>query len=61
VKPYPTSYKELMSSEGPSEKKLKMAERIVVDCPLAPPAIGPYSQVHLCTSICMYMNTFLYV
>jgi hypothetical protein len=36
-----------MSSEGPSEKKLKMAERIVVDCPLAPPAIGPYSQVQL--------------
>mmetsp|Transcript_5040 Transcript_5040/g.5167 ORF Transcript_5040/g.5167 Transcript_5040/m.5167 type:complete len:140 (-) Transcript_5040:79-498(-) len=33
-----------MSSEGPSEKKLKMAERIVVDSPLAPAAIGPYSQ-----------------
>jgi hypothetical protein len=50
-----------MSSEGPSEKKLKMAERIVVDSPLAPAAIGPYSQVYLCTSICMYMHICLYV
>jgi hypothetical protein len=27
-------------SEGPSEKKAKMAERIIVESPLAPPAVG---------------------
>jgi hypothetical protein len=34
--------KTAMSDEGPSEKKIKMADRIVVDSPLAPPAIGLY-------------------
>ena len=29
-----------MSDEGPSEKKVKMSDRIIVDSPLAPPAIG---------------------
>jgi hypothetical protein len=36
----PIANKTAMSDEGPSEKKIKMADRIVVDSPLAPPAIG---------------------
>lgn len=34
-----------MSDEGPSEKKAKM-ERVVVDSPLAPPAIGMTNYLH---------------
>ena len=36
-----------MSDEGPSEKKIKMADRIVVDSPLAPPAIGLWLWISL--------------
>lgn len=29
-----------MTDEGPSEKKVKMSDRVIIDSPLAPPAIG---------------------